>query len=328
MKSQYWSLLAFVLIFSCQKKQAIVFPDYFPQTNRIYLDSVRRETIELGEKLFFDTRLSSNNKVSCATCHKPELAFTDGEKISKGFEGRFSLHNSSTLMNVGFSPTFMFDMRSHSLELQPMLPIQDSNEMQSSIFDIERKLSKDATYQAMAKKCYGTPLTIYAYNRALAAYMKSLISANSRFDDYLSKNDSSVFTEKELKGKQLFFGKGNCNQCHVSPLFTNHLHYNIGLEDSLTGMYGKFRTTHKSLDRGRFKTPTLRNIEITFPYFHDGRCASLEEALNIHLDPNHITYDYVPASLSNTEKVEIIQFLKTLTDKNLKKTPYLQSKSK
>ncbi len=126
-----------------------------------------------------------------------------------------------TLFNVGYSPTYMFDMRAHQLDAQVLIPIQDSNEMQMNIFELEKKLIKNDTYQSLAKKAYGTQLTTYAYSRALAAYMASLISANSKFDHFLKTNDSSLLSINERKGLSVFFGKGQCNQCHTAPLFSN-----------------------------------------------------------------------------------------------------------
>ncbi len=308
-----YTLLAF--IFSCRENSAIKFPDYFPQENRIYLDSVRQETIDLGEKLFFDPRLSKNNKISCATCHLPELAFTDGKKISQGFEGRFSKHNSSTLLNIGFLHSFMFDRGSHSIEIQPIIPLLDTNEMNTSFIELEEKFKNDNEYQKLSMNTYGRPLNRRTITWALAAYMKSLVACDSKFDSFLNTKDSSMFTPAELRGMNLFFSKGECNQCHKSPLFTDSEHYNLGLEDSINGRLGVFANTLIPIDRGRFKTPTLRNIAITFPYFHDGRIDELEQAIAYHQSPDRKTYDFVPVKLSEEEIKYIASFLRTLTDR-------------
>jgi cytochrome c peroxidase len=322
MSRLYWSLLTVIFVYSCQKKTAINFPDYFPQANQIFFDTVTQASIDLGEKLFFDKRLSFNDSISCASCHKPELAFTDGEMTSAGIYGKKSVHNSMTLLNVGFSPTFMFDMRAHNLDAQTTIPIQDSSEMQMNIFALEKKLSSDKTYDSMAKIAYGTPLNIHAYTRALAAYMKSLISADTKYDHFLQTHDSSLFTADERRGMTIFFGKGNCNSCHTAPLFSNFQHYNLGLEQRENGKIGLMRMTHKPLDRGRYKTPTLRNIALTSPYFHDGRAASLSQCLEIHLSQK--TIDIVPPILSYQEKKDLISFLKTLTDAKYKNSASLQ----
>jgi cytochrome c peroxidase len=315
-------LIAFIclsLLFSCDEKRGINFPDYFPQKNRIYLDSVRPETILLGEKLFFDPRLSINNKISCASCHLPELAFTDGKKISQGVHGRFSRHNSSTLLNVGFLHSFMYDKGSHNIEIQPIIPLLDTNEMGTSFIELENKFKNDKVYQSLSMNVYGRPLNRRTITWALAAYMKSLIACTSRFDSFCRTKDSSVFSREELRGMNLFYGKGKCNKCHTSPLFTDSEHYNLGLEDSIKGRLGVFANTLIRIDRGRFKTPTLRNIEVTSPYFHDGRISNLEETIKYHQLNERSTYDFVPISLSDQEVKCLASFLKTLTDVRFKK---------
>jgi cytochrome c peroxidase len=318
----YGSLLTLILVFSCKEKKGIEYPEYFPQSNRIFFDTVSQASIDLGEKLFFDKRLSYNDSISCASCHKPELAFTDGEITSTGIYGKKLFHNSMTLLNVGFSPTFMFDMRAHNLDAQTTIPIQDSSEMQMNIFALEKKFSTDVTYQSMAQKAYGTPLNIHAYTRALAAYMKSLISTDSKYDQFIKTQDSTLFTANEKRGMDIFFGKGNCNSCHSAPLFSNHQHYNLGLEKGIKGKIGLMRMTHKEVDRGRYKTPTLRNIALTAPYFHDGRAAMLSECIDIHLSQK--TIDFTPTNLTNQEKNDLISFLKTLTDAKYKNSASLQ----
>lgn len=320
MKLKYLFVLTLTWLSACQEVKPFVhFPDYFPQGNRIYLDSVRKETVVLGEKLFFDSRLSKNDKISCATCHLPELAFTDGKKISQGFEGRFSKHNSSTLLNIGFLRSFMFDKGSHNIEIQPIIPLLDTNEMNMSLEALDEKFKQDATYQMMSMETYGRPLNRRTITLALAAYMKSLISCDSKFDSFIKTNDSSILTKVEKSGMAVFFGKGNCNQCHIAPLFTDSEHHNLGLEDSKKGRLGVFANTLVLADRGRFKTPTLRNIEITFPYFHDGRVDNLEQAISYHHSPQRKTSDFIPVSLTLDEVQDLSAFLKTLTDKRYKK---------
>lgn len=303
-------------LYACEgKKPAIAYPSYFPLETKSYLDSVREETIFLGKKLFFDKRLSRDNQISCASCHLPHLAFTDGMRISRGFQGRFSKHNSSTLLNVGFLKSFMFDRGSHNLEIQPIIPLLDTNEMNMTLLELEEKFRKDNTYQDLALKTYGRGLDRFTITRALAAYMKSLIACESRYDSFISTKDSSILSKSEQKGMQLFFGRAQCNQCHTAPLFTDSEHYNLGLEDPKTGRLGVFANTLKPVDMGRFKTPTLRNIKITAPYFHDGRIDSLEDAICYHQTPDRITDDFTPVKLSNGEIRDIAAFLSALTDK-------------
>lgn len=290
----------------------IHFPNYFPQENRIQFDTITKEQIALGKRLFFDTRLSANNTISCGTCHLPHLAFTDGKKISEGIRGNKSRHNSSTLLNIGFSPTFMFDNRAQNLEIQTLIPLHDTNEMAGNINSISKIFEKDETLQVLSHKAYNSPLDGYALTRSLAAFIKSLIAADSKYDDFLKSKDESIFTKEEKLGKNLFFGnKAKCNSCHTAPLFTNHKHYDIGIERGKD--IGLMGASHKKEDSARFKTPTLRNITITAPYFHDGSVATLEELMKIKCSQS--SKDYQAVSLSAIEQKQIIAFLKTLTDK-------------
>jgi len=303
-------------LYACEgKKPTIAYPSYFPVESKSYFDSVRGETIFLGKKLFFDKRLSRDNQISCASCHLPHLAFTDGKRISQGYRGRFSKHNSSTLLNVGFLKSFMFDKGSHNLEIQPIIPLLDTNEMNMTLLDLEEKFKKDHVYQSLSLKTYGRGLDRFAITRALAAYMKSLIACDARYDSFISTRDSTILSAYEKKGMQLFFGRGKCNQCHTAPLFTDSEHYNLGLENPKMGKLGVFANTLKPEDIGRFKTPTLRNIAITAPYFHDGRIDRLEDAVHYHQTPDRMTHDFTPVKLSNEEIRCISAFLFTLTDR-------------
>ncbi len=310
-----FSLLVFLFLFAgCNflDTKIIHFPSYFPQENRIQFDTITKAQIELGKRLFFDTRLSANNTISCGSCHLPHIAFTDGKKISEGIHGNKSRHNSSTLLNIGFSPTFMFDNRAQNLEIQSLIPLHDTNEMAGNINSISKIFEKDEALQALSQKAYNTPLDGYALTRSLAAFIKSLIASDSKYDDYLMSKDESIFTKEEQLGKTLFFGnKAKCNSCHTAPLFTNHQHYDIGIEKGKD--IGLMGATHKKEDSARFKTPTLRNIAITAPYFHDGSVATLEKLMKIKCSQS--SKDYVAISLSESEQKQLIAFLKTLTDK-------------
>lgn len=316
MRPFFWYVWFIAILIGCnEKQQTISFPPYFPQQNRIFFDSVRSETIALGERLFFEPRLSRNDKISCASCHLPELAFTDGQKISRGFEGRFSKHNSSTLLNVGFLSSFMFDLGSHNIEIQPIIPLFDTNEMNMTMPDLEEKFKYDTFYQNLSRKVYGRPLNRRTITWALAAYMKSLIAATSRYDSFLGSGDSSILSYEEHLGRRLFFGRAGCNACHTAPLFTDSKHHSLAIEHPHKGRPGVFANTLHAIDWGRFKTPSLRNIAITAPYFHDGRVANLEEAIHYHLAPERATMDYKPVRLNSEEVKALSAFLNTLTDK-------------
>lgn len=314
-------IIAFIgivlFIVACNtKRNAISFPSYFPQENRVLFDTVSDAAIVLGSKLFFDKRLSRDSTVACANCHKPELAFTDGLSISRGLPGHFSRHNSSTLLNVGFSPTFMFDMRAINLDIQPMIPIHDTNEMAMTMPELCIRFNEDKALQDLSDKAYHRKIDAYVITHSLSSFMKSLISSTSKYDKSITLNKSNLLTDNESKGRDIFFEKGACNSCHTAPLFTNHLHYNLGIESNGSIRIGKLGATHREEDRFRFKTPTLRNIEITAPYFHNGQVNTLEKAVSYHLAKERATKDYSPPKLNLDEQRDLVLFLRTLTDES------------
>lgn len=311
------SFIFFVLIIflnSCKEKP-IQIPEYFPKDNLTQFDTTTLAQIKLGKKLFFDPRLSKDSSTSCLSCHKPELAFTDGEIRSKGLPGHFSKHNSSTLINIAFSPSFMFDKRATYLEVQSLIPISDTNEMGIGINRLTERLKGDKEYQLLARKAFNSEFNSYSVTRGLAAFIRSLVSADSKFDQYIKTKDPKIFTSQEWKGYELFQGKAKCNSCHPAPLFTNHQHYDLGLESGKNADLGLMLGTLDSAQMYRFKTPTLRNIAITAPYFHNGKFKTLKEVIDFKSNLTHKTKDLTPISLSEDEKNNLILFLHTLTDK-------------
>lgn len=306
-----YPLLVVLFLASCKKKLGVTIPDYFPQENRVVFDTISPAHIALGERLFFDPRLSQDSSISCGSCHLPELAFTDGKTISHGIYRRHSRHNSSTLLNIGFSPSFMFDQRATDLEIQPMIPIHDTSEMNMTLPEIMNRLEKDRDINKLSFSAYNQPISSYNIMRSLAAYMRSLISSDSKYDHSITHQDSTILNDLEQKGKTLFFGKGGCNTCHTAPLFTNHLHYNLQMDTKDIGLMG---ATHHIEDKYRMKTPSLRNIAITSPYFHHGNISSLEEAITYHVSLERKSIDYSPPVLDSLDRVYLVYFLHSLTD--------------
>ena len=318
-KIVFFLIQLYVLIFisTCdtnQKKNKI--PSYFPQDKNQFFDSVRAEEIILGSMLFFDKRLSIDSSVSCSSCHDPKIAFTDGKIVSDGLPSHKSLRNSSTLLNVGFNPTFMFDERAYNIDMVSLIPLLDTNEMGMNWHRLDTLFKQDSTLTKLSYKAYQQPCDIRSITRSLGAFMKSLHSNKSKFDDFTISNNTIIFSTQEIKGKDLFFGKGNCNSCHTAPLFTNHKHYNIGSEKNESKDLGRMVGTLRKEDMFKFKTPTLRNIEITKPYFHNGKAATLQNALDFHLSKDRKTTDFDPPILTTAERQNLISFLKCLTDSN------------
>jgi cytochrome c peroxidase len=273
--------------------------------------------IELGRKLFFDKRLSIDNTVSCVSCHDPKRAFTDGKKFSEGVEGRLGFRNAPTLLNVIDATSFMFDAEIKTLEEQAIVPIQDHAEMDISMGDLIRKLRSIPEYNERSQEIFNKEFDASVLTRSLAAFQKTLISKNSLFDQFLATGDSSLLNKLQLKGWSKF-NKYNCIECHELPNLTDYQPYNIGLYVDYGEDQGRFRVTHDSTDMGKFKTPTLRNIELTAPYFHDGSAQSLSDVFQSHISGSklHPNKDFRLRDIQITpvEEKELIEFLKIVTD--------------
>jgi cytochrome c peroxidase len=318
-KIVFFLIQLYVMLFlsACDNNQKkIIIPSYFPQEKNQFFDSVRTDEIALGSMLFFDKRLSIDSSVSCSSCHDPNKAFTDGKTVSDGLPGHKSFRNSSTLFNVGFNPTFMFDERAYNIDMVSLIPLLDTNEMGMNWHRLDTLFKHDSTLTKLSYKAYQKPCDISSITRSLGAFMKSLHANKSKFDDFTISKNTMVFSDQEIKGKDLFFGKGKCNSCHTAPLFTNHKHYDIGIERNGSKDLGRMIGTLRKEDRFKFKTPTLRNIETTKPYFHNGKTTTLENAIDFHLSKDRKTADFNPPVLNVAERQNLISFLKCLTDSN------------
>ena len=301
------------------------------------------EAVELGRRLFYDKRLSSNNEISCATCHQQALAFTDGLKGSVGVSGKPLAFNSMSLANLMWGPQrFFWNGRSSSLEEQALLPIQHPDEMDQDLPSLLKELEQDEAYVELFGIAYGG-ISADAIAKALASFQRTLISSNSRYDQYL--RGEITLSEQEELGRKLFMAHpdtksslrgGNCIDCHSQFLtsgFTAQLDgfSNNGLDGEGSLKPGLSEVTGKPEHKGFFKTPTLRNIAVTAPYMHDGRFNTLEEVLDHYnggikpsetLSPLIIEADNIEnnpdskisLNLTETEEKAIIAFLHTLTD--------------
>ena len=271
---------------------------------------------ELGRALFFDKRLSSNETIACASCHLPEKAFTDGQPKSIGVEGRTSFRNATTLLNVKDAHFFTFDGNIENLEAQALIPIQDSNEMNMQMGELLKRLKKIPEYERAAKELYNRDLDAWVITRSLAAFQRILVSNNSRFDRYLD-GDMSALTEKEVKGWELF-QEFQCIECHSLPNFTNYQVYNNGLYLDYGIDQGRFRIAGDSSMIGAFKVPSLRNIELTSPYMHDGSMKKIEDVLSHYASggSGHINEDMriKKRAITSDQKLFLVSFLHSLTD--------------
>lgn len=297
------------------------YPDHFPPHIAPPARNELTSTgVALGKALFFDPALSANGNISCATCHQPELSFSDGKKLSTGHNGILLKRHTPTLINLAWSEYFFWDGGVKNLESLSFAALMNPNEMGTDLTELSKNLNAHPTYPAQFKKAFGIDSISSAYtSRAIAQYMRTLIFAQSKYDSM--RQQKITFSAKERKGMAVF--QNNCAACHPPPLFTDHGFHHNGIQQSystedISLSTGRFRITQDSSDLGRYKTPTLRNIMLTAPYMHDGRFKSLEEVLDHYrtLDSTNRNQDQRLANLhfSSEEKKYLIAFLATLTD--------------
>ena len=277
-------------------------PDTFglmrvPEANPLTPDKIAR-----GRQLFFDVRLSADDTISCATCHDPQRAFTDGRDTARGIHAAHGDRNTPSLVNAGFGRSFFWDGRADTLEQQVLGPIANSREMGLSTAALEAKLG----------------MTSAAVADALASYVRTIRSRDSRFDWYQA-GQTQMLTPLEQSGFELFRGRGQCVTCHAGPAFTDDRFHNTGI-GWVNGRFadeGRFVVSNDPRDRGAFKTPTLREIALTAPYMHDGSLPTLEAVIDFYseggrqnpaLDPRMRPRDFSP-----DDKRALAAFLRALS---------------
>jgi cytochrome c peroxidase len=239
---------------------------------------------QLGKRLFFDPRLSASNQISCGSCHDPDLGWGDGRRRSFGHDRQRGLRNAPTLLNVGHWKTLFWDGRAESLEAQSLGPLQDHLEMNELLDSLGRELGRIPGYRGLFTKAYGVDsVTTPRISRALAAFQRSLRSRTSPFDQFVAGRYDAL-DDQELRGLHLFRTKARCLNCHNGPLFSDQQFHNQG--SHLLGRpeedLGRYAITGNWSDAGAFRTPTLRDIVFTGPYFHHGNIAELREILQMY----------------------------------------------
>ncbi|MCO6475648.1 MAG: hypothetical protein J5I94_03455 [Phaeodactylibacter sp.] len=294
--------------------------------------------VELGRRLFYDPILSADSSRSCASCHLPERAFTDGKSIATGVNERPGRRNAQSLANAAYQYRGLFwDGRSATLEEQALLPVEDPNEMGHDWAEVERSLRRHPSYPAWFAAAFETTDTSQITRRlaakALAQFERTLISAGSKYDRV--KRGEATFTEMEERGQHIFFDtseelpEGECGHCHTPPLFTDQTYMNNGITEApaLADFRDKGRgeATGQYFDNGRFRVPSLRNVALTAPYMHDGRFATLEEVIEHYNQGGHYSENVDPKirklHLSDTDKLALKAFLETLTDSTFVNNP-------
>lgn len=280
----------------------------------------------LGRVLFYDKKLSANDTIACASCHFQTNGFGDPAQFSAGFQGGLTGRNAMSLANARyFRPgTFFWDERAASLEAQALMPIQDAVEMGSTLDELVIELAALPYYPPLFEQAFGTPqVTSDRISRALAQFVRSMVSYQSKYDQGLAVNFSN-FTPQENQGRQIFFGRGRCNTCHVTDVFVAPEARNNGL-DLVSTDNGLGGVTGNPADNGKFKVPSLRNIALSGPYMHDGRFTTLAQVIEFYnsgvqahpnLDPRLRQPNGQPRvlNLRPDEKNALVAFLTTLTD--------------
>ena len=276
--------------------------------------------IQLGRILFYDPILSRNNTISCSSCHLQYTAFTHVDHaLSHGIEDRIGTRNSPALVNLAWHKSFMWDGSINHLDMQALAPMSNPSEMDESIDKIVHKLQGTTLYPKLFYDAFDDSIITGEYVlKSIAQFMLTIVSANSKYDSVM--RNQATFTLQENNGYILF--KKHCAVCHTEPLFTNLQFENNGLEvDSTLKDYGRMLITNRSEDSITFKVPTLRNIEFSYPYMHDGRFKKLNDVLKhyttgIHASKTLSKYLKDPIVLSSNDKVDLVTFLLTLTDKH------------
>jgi len=304
------------------------YPAYFGNRIDTPADNpLTMEGVELGRRLFYETALSANNKFSCASCHRQELAFTDGKTFSEGFDGTLQERNTMSLANLLWVRHFFWDGRARGLEEQAATPLTNPHEMGQSLCVSAAKLQQRSDYRARFTAAFGSePISGDLIVKALAQFERTLISANSKYDQYL--RDEYHPTASEARGIDLFFSNpdpasgvrgASCGHCHGGPKTFSELYHNNGL-DSLPADGGREKITGQSYDRGRFRVATLRNIALTAPYMHDGRFKNLEQVVDHYNDHIQASPSLSPflkdqqLGLTAEDQKDLIAFLRLLTD--------------
>ena len=283
---------------------------------------LNKETIALGRKLFYDPILSKDNSISCSSCHLSYTAFTHVDHaLSHGIHDSIGTRNSPVLVNLAWQTSFMWDGSVNHIEVQALAPISHPSEMGEDIVSVIYKLQNSDIYSNLFEQAFGDAnIPGETLLKALAQFQLTLVSSNSKYDKVKRKEENISFSEQEKRGYNLF--QKNCNSCHAEPLFTNGSFQNNGLPvDSFLLDYGRMNISLQANDSLKFKVPSLRNIEFSKPYMHDGRFTNLMDVMNHYSESVIASETLAPAlkdriPLSEEEKVDIIAFLLTLSDKS------------
>lgn len=354
MKNNKWLivftlLVTSVIIYSCKKDYEVVDPDEphvlqygsFPAPPIAADNPLTREGVKLGRMLFYEKALSRDGSMSCASCHNQQTAFSDTNKFSIGVNNMPGGRQAMAVFNMAWNTNeFFWDGRAHLLRHQSLMPIQDNLEMDETLENVVAKLQAKEMYRTQFTKAFGTDqIDTTLISKAMEQFMNSIVSYQSKYDDYLA--GTATLTAQEERGRFLFFTEYNpafplqsgadCQHCHGGANFENDNYMNNGLDiDANITDKGREDVTNNPADKAKFKVVSLRNVELTPPYMHDGRFGTLEEVVEHY---NRVKQSStLDASfgqqvqnnglhLTQSDKAALVAFLKTLTDKTLANNP-------
>ncbi|MGV9002807.1 cytochrome-c peroxidase [Flavobacterium sp.] len=295
-------------------------PKHFPKPSYDFSKNpLTKEQFQLGRNLFYDPILSRDHTISCASCHLQASAFTHiDHDLSHGIEGKIGIRNSLTLQNLAWNKTFMWDGGINHLDVQPITPITSALEMDETLPNVIKKLQESPKYQMLFTKAFGdNKVTTERLLKSLSQFLVQLVSANSKYDQVLQKKET--FTAQEQSGYAVF--QTNCVSCHTEPLLTSEKFETNGLPvDAYLKDGGRIKITTLLKDSLLFKVPTLRNIQFSFPYMHDGRFKTLNDVVLFYNNNENAQKILAKKNkkqmhLTDNERVDLVVFLKTLSDK-------------
>jgi cytochrome c peroxidase len=284
--------------------------------------------VALGRDLFFDKRLSADNSISCASCHDPNEGFADPHTTAIGVRGRTGERNSSTVLNSGYAEPLMWDGKAQTLEEQALLPFLSPDELDLAPEEAAVKLRRQG-YSDRFRQAFGEDVSVETMAKALAAYQRTLNAGDAPFDRYLFLGDSTAISPSAKRGFEVFLQK-KCDACHLIMtaglhpfrlkyvLFTDGKFHNLGIgTQSPTPDPGRYQITRDSTDWARFRTPSLRNVALTAPYFHDGSAATLGDVVELYDKggtPNdNLDAAMTPLNMTADQKADLVRFLESLT---------------
>lgn len=286
------------------------------------------DTIALGRRLYYDTKLSIDGSISCASCHRPDAGFADPNQFSPGVGGKLGGRQAPTVINTAYFTTQFWDGRAPSLEEQALGPMANPVEMAHTLEGVQKALSEDPTYVAEFEKAFGPGgATMDRAKKAIASFERTVLSGNSSFDRFMFGGEEDALSDAAKRGLEVFRdpAKGNCEVCHAMEedyaLFTDDKFHNLGVGANIDGTLadqGRYEVTKNEADRGAFKTPGLRNIAQSAPYMHDGSLKTLEEVVDFYIGAGN-SNDWRDKDLkeldhlTGQERTDLEEFLKSLT---------------